>query len=452
LTELPSSRVSGRSIWERWTGKALLAFFVLAHMQDVNPFLAPISVVPLALTLTRSAARTRVPSVARWIGVYSLLLYLLAISLLNGTVTGNPVTFFRQYGAVFYTVGLLALFLFLAAEQAFVRAAIRIGFIASVWIGAFYLVLLAGGLKVSIAGAPMIAPRGTLLGLQQGKNPSAGVLGAFAAIAVIHYLRREPLTRRRWFSTGGTGLLVFLTFYVQSRGYSLALVCAVLFALWDNRTVIRLRTSAGVRLFRIAVLALVLLAGWTFISARFDGDLSRDANVSTRLDLWSRGLDRIEDSPLTGFGVGSFQQTGFASDGVLPMVSYRIDGVYLDEIRRLDVEGGLHAHNLYVQLLADSGVIGLVWFLSIPCLAFWKGRRRGIEGRELRTQFVYLAVAGVTGGLTMTSPAIAWPMMLLAAAVLQKPVRPEGVGPGITRDLPEALSSPHAGGGQPVAG
>jgi O-antigen ligase len=393
--------------WDRWPAKAALILFIIAHSQDVRPLLAPLSALVLAgFVFVRQGRWPRVAG-----KLLGLVAFLLAVSILNGSIGHDLVNYFRRNGGMFYTLSLLLLFLRATGEPGFTSTAMRLGFKITALLGAIYLFALKVT-PLSIAGQPMLSPRHTILGLQNGKNPTAGLLGVFAVVGIVHFMRRERLTSRYWMDSFATALLALMVFFTQSRGYSLALGATVLYVLMGSRR----RMLHSKLVVRALVALAVILFGSTLIAGRFSEPLDQDANVVTRLALWQRGLDRFAESPLTGFGVGSFEQTDFESEKVMPGVAVRTAGEYLPEIVRFDTEGGLHAHNVYFQLLSEVGLVGFVWFFGLFVGAWRRTRDRTAQGAMFRAMFVYIGIAGLTAGLTFVSPSIAWALMLLTAA------------------------------------
>ena len=82
--------------------------------------------------------------------------------------------------------------------------------------------------------------------------------------------------------------------------------------------------------------------------------------VVERLAHWQAANDMAHDRPLFGVGLGSYE------------------AVY-DDYRLVNWEAPLgHAHNLYLNMLAETGIIGLAAFLAFWLLIFtltWRCRR-----------------------------------------------------------------------------
>jgi O-antigen ligase len=101
------------------------------------------------------------------------------------------------------------------------------------------------------------------------------------------------------------------------------------------------------------LLAIWLGLGWTV--ERFEhstpGDLSRDRRVSIYRDTWKI----VRDHPWTGTGLGTLET-------VFPRYESYYDGLLVD-----------HAHNDYLELVAETGLIGGICMLSFITLLAWRG-------------------------------------------------------------------------------
>ena len=76
-------------------------------------------------------------------------------------------------------------------------------------------------------------------------------------------------------------------------------------------------------------------------------------------ELWPFAIEVVKQHPITGAGLGMFN-TAFREIGLVPK---------MHEI------GVPHPHNLYLQLLCDTGVIGLILYCSFAGSIVWKGWR-----------------------------------------------------------------------------
>jgi len=101
------------------------------------------------------------------------------------------------------------------------------------------------------------------------------------------------------------------------------------------------------------LLAIWLGLGWTV--ERFEhstpGDLSSDRRVSIYRDTWKI----VRDHPWTGSGLGTLET-------VFPRYESYYDGLRVD-----------HAHNDYLELVAETGLIGGICMLGFITLLAWRG-------------------------------------------------------------------------------
>jgi O-antigen ligase len=82
---------------------------------------------------------------------------------------------------------------------------------------------------------------------------------------------------------------------------------------------------------------------------------------SGRVDLWTVGLRMVKDEPITGVGAGNFPVSSvhyLLQPGAIARDEFIVDHPKV-------------THNIYLQVLAELGVIGLALFLALigTCLA-----------------------------------------------------------------------------------
>ena len=114
-------------------------------------------------------------------------------------------------------------------------------------------------------------------------------------------------------------------------------------------------------------LQLAVGAGWFRVDARssvtaFERVLSGGATFSERLQLWQSAWGSFVAQPLLGTGWGRFALNHFEKAGEL----YAAGGYQLFN----------NAHNVVLQLLADTGLAGLLC-AGVPLLVAWSGRSAG---------------------------------------------------------------------------
>lgn len=120
-----------------------------------------------------------------------------------------------------------------------------------------------------------------------------------------------------------------------------AAVMAVLSLARDGR-------RAPVLLGLLLVMAVLMLADGHLMSGRFDSLAAAGAPDQTRLAMWGAGLRMIAAAPLTGMGLGSFQD-------LYPLYADRFLPYIVDK-----------AHNDYLELAAGLGLpAAILWWLAM---------------------------------------------------------------------------------------
>lgn len=86
-----------------------------------------------------------------------------------------------------------------------------------------------------------------------------------------------------------------------------------------------------------------------------------DLSFAQRLSVWRMGGEMIKDSPITGHGVRAIQQAETAVRFAVPDDPLYGSKWYLARA----------AHNIYIQVATDSGLVGLALFLALFIVAFF---------------------------------------------------------------------------------
>jgi len=387
-------------------------------MQDALPWLAPLAVsFWLALNLRRISLPTRID-----IGLVAIVagaVYLVLNTWLHRSFEGISIgQFVRSHGRAFYMYGLVGLFYLVSPrtriEHSLYRAAILAGGLAAAisLFAHFVMPIRVGPLESGV--------REHLDGLFGGHNPAAGSFGLvllLAASARLGIKHRSPSLVVSWWEWCCIAVVLVAFLTAQSRGYTLALVVAMVVLLGPAhlKTVMCGRTSVSLITSAAAVLVVAGLAGLT-LSDRLS-NLTNDPAVLVRFALYQRAWSMSQESPIVGLGLGSFQQSNLTTDEVLPFLRLRTGGTYREEIIGGVADGGQHTHNLFLQLLVESGAIGLLLVLGLVLAGLSAAselhRRIGpgadaINPRLVVGLSVYLLTAGLTAGYSLVSPGTAW--------------------------------------------
>jgi O-antigen ligase len=174
-------------------------------------------------------------------------------------------------------------------------------------------------------------------------------LGGFLVILVPFIVAGFLISRRGRLFFGLALVFAVLGIYASfSRGAMVALVAIPLFFMTKRQLLVLLP----------AFLVLLLIATPGVIRERFDTLSSSGDEVATRTDIWRAAIDIWEQHPVFGAGAGSFP-TEYAKA--------RIPGkLYLPNRR---IQPPPHAHNVFLQQLAESGLVGFLSLVAILVLA-----------------------------------------------------------------------------------
>ncbi|HKG98868.1 MAG TPA: O-antigen ligase family protein, partial [Pyrinomonadaceae bacterium] len=190
------------------------------------------------------------------------------------------------------------------------------------------------------------------------------------------------------FIAGIMGVALVMT---ASRGGIVSLVAEIVFlvivtAIWRKPSERRRRKSGrlkriGARVGMATALLVglflgVLLLGGEFSIARFIDTVNTDDPTTGRAHFWAVTLDIIRAHPYAGAGLGAF--------GVI--------------YTRYDTRNGLYrleqAHNDYLQVLSDGGILGAVLALSFVALLFYKAISRAQSRDDFRRGVALAALSG----------------------------------------------------------
>ena len=203
--------------------------------------------------------------------------------------------------------------------------------------------------------------------------------------ALVVVLKRAPLLRILFavsavLCAGG----VFLSL---SRGGLVALAVAMLASVvvagrWRAQALILVVAAAMGGLFYFAFIAT-------------DDAVDRVTQVeggTGRSDLWNIGLRMVEDKPVTGVGLGNFETSSIhylLEPGVVRRDEFIVDHPKV-------------AHNTYLHMFAELGVIGGVLFLAIllfvlRCVLVAAGKFARMDERslELLARALFVALVGI---------------------------------------------------------
>ena len=227
-------------------------------------------------------------------------------------------------------------------------------------------------------------------GLTEGANTAARY--SVVAFVFLNYLRtveRNPILR--FVALLGTIVTFFGVFYTVSRTGMILLGTAVVL-------LILLQTKVKFR-FQILVTvaaAFIILISFSSSILSFIQEIAPSITHGTdtmglRYALWEAGWEMWLDHPVNGVGIGMFPHVlRLYPNATYPIIFAR----------------GLVAHNIYVSVLAETGIIGILLFIAflVAALSAILRARKHLDPafRSLANSWLIVLVVMLIGGLTKT--------------------------------------------------
>ena len=215
--------------------------------------------------------------------------------------------------------------------------------------------VLGGYLNVAVAVNVLATSQGEAFrDVGSAFNPNG--FAAVLAIAVPFAWHLGSTARRRWLQALNYLFIPVAVFGVvlsASRGGLIAMLAALV--------IVPLGLASVGWLRRIVLIALIAIGGWIVLvkAPQVVPDLQRNivrlagtydeltsGSLTTRREIWRAGLTVFTDVPLTGVGFGAFR--------------YAV----ADTLGRVKA-----AHNAFVTMLVELGVVGLVLFVAVLAIS-----------------------------------------------------------------------------------
>jgi len=190
---------------------------------------------------------------------------------------------------------------------------------------------------------------------------AAGSVYAVISIFLIVFLLKEQKKKLRILYIIVLVLCLIGLFLTKSRGSYTGFAVGALVVLWLH--------FRSIKKFIISILAIVAVSiPLIFVSDAFKRITQifdfKEANISWRFVLWERALYMFRQSPIFGIGFARFNDVDFSGNlndfsfeklhvfiGYPKVVSFFMETKY-------DFSNA-HAHNSYLQYLAETGIVGL---------------------------------------------------------------------------------------------
>ena len=231
----------------------------------------------------------------------------------------------------------------------------------------------------------------------------AGFCTTAVFAATLEYLRSF---RTRWLVLGGAALAVLLATQARAPTVAVLLFLLLVFALSGPRILPakrKLDLAMGGLLPAAVLLGPILVFGLD----RFLGGTDAWSQFSGRDIIWPYFLDAIETRPLFGYGLGAGKLIVNPEDPLIRLI------------------GSSAAHNEYLRLAVDAGIIGAAAIFGAIALWVWAGTRGARAADRLVLRAALLAAllhSGFDNTLIASTAVIqfAWFSAALARARMER--------------------------------
>jgi O-antigen ligase len=333
------------------------------------------------------------------LGLLALGLFQL-LPLRNPDTAGMSLTMVRSlslnpYATRFIVIELIALLIYFGATLVFVDTPKRLRLLVrTITIFGFFLAIF--GLTQSFTSPTRVywireIPQSQAFGPFINRHHFAGYMELTIALPLGLIFSGSVEREKKFIYIFAAGLMAVALVMTNSRGGTISLVAELLFLIalmgigrsrrkkrGEKKPRIKSAAmKAGLALaLVIALFGSVVLLGGEEALSRLVGSVNTDDPTTGRAHFWSVTVDIIKNHPVVGTGLGAF--------GVVYTGYDTRNGLY-----RLE-----QAHNDYLQVLSDAGIVGAVLGLGFLLALF----RMGFARRESRDIFRRGVASGALAG------------------------------------------------------
>jgi O-antigen ligase len=206
-------------------------------------------------------------------------------------------------------------------------------------------------------------------------NPAAAYLAMYMVFA-FGILLSGARQRDRYLSGAGLLLAIVPLLFTLSRGGWLSSLVGMMIVLFCDKS------RANRRLVAVTIASSIVLV--TLFIVPVEGRLFGDdhGSAASRLPLNELALAMIEDHPLVGVGANNF------SLGMRPYLAHSFSGEFIYTV-----------HNCYLRVWAETGLGGLIAFVSFMIAVIYKAFRTWQMQDNLLSAMALGCAAAVTGSM-----------------------------------------------------
>ncbi len=181
-------------------------------------------------------------------------------------------------------------------------------------------------------------------------------------------------------------LALILIIVIRSRAAYIGILASFVYLIFYFRKEI---LGGKRKIYLLLFVFLLLISGALFtvthltsLKEAWEKELSQ-GTVGIRVKIWEGTWRMIKAKPLTGWGIGTYH---------LIYPRFRIPSYFLNPH---SVNATVHAHNEFLEIWSETGIVGLTLFLWIIFLLYREGTQ--IKGGEKENFLVPGILSGITG-------------------------------------------------------
>jgi len=352
MTELEPVPITGRLFWQ-----VLLLLFALSCIGNIFPLaLGPVIILAVVF-LTRCVSGARIHSAGK------LMIGLYGYAVVSAMLAGVPVSAFWNYNFLRNDAKFVFAYIPFLAALVVPHREDELRLAGSVWI-------FGAAIPVALAGLSPLIPEldlGSHLGYPLFRFTEAGIsvfhglfiahtaTGSFYALGLIFAIYMARASRTPWLFYAAAVLIAIGLVLSLSRAFVIGTVVAFLL-----ESILRRRWKMLIGGALIGALLLVVAGGPLLDRLELGSDdPSAVYNTQVRLALWARAVQYIRTSPLLGIGFSRFDDYPENFSGTPGFVAMKDSGRGIQAVDG-DAEWSMEAHNNYLQILAEQGILGLL--------------------------------------------------------------------------------------------
>jgi hypothetical protein len=268
------------------------------------------------------------------------------------------------------------------------------------------------GVPIAVLGLLIFLLLGSrVFGLTGGPNTYAAYVQMLIPLVVVFARRASG-----WKRVGYWALIPIYLGALLSTGSRGGLIGTGVVGVYVLLTLPRvpLRRRAIIAIFGFAGMVGVFLLFGLLSSDRFSIGAILSSRGTGRLDIWKAALQVLQGHWIFGLGLG-----GFSPNAIV--LIQNTNNVNLAILQNTEVvqQGGIVAQNVYLQLMLDLGIIGLVLYLGVICSTLknlWDLRKT--EWGDMAWAFGGALLGGLVAGMfaSQYNQKFVWLIIGLAAS------------------------------------